>query len=137
MNTISELDLRGNFTLLYIEDNPSNLELMKEVIGEIEEMDFMDALTGELGLIAARTYRPDIILLDINLPKMNGFEVFEQLKKWDETKNIPVIALSANAMPQDIKKALKLGFDSYLTKPIDIKKALAEIYHLLSPLENP
>jgi len=134
--TISDLDVSGNVTLLYIEDNPSNLELMKEVIGEIEEIDFIAAITGELGLTAARTHRPDIILLDINLPKMSGFEVFEQLKAWDETKNIPVIALSANAMPREIKKALSLGFDSYLTKPIDIKKTLAEIYHLLSPMSK-
>lgn len=133
---ISDLDVSGNITLLYIEDNPSNLELMKEVIGEIEEIDFIAAITGELGLTAARTHRPDIILLDINLPKMSGFEVFEQLKAWDETKNIPVIALSANAMPREIKKALSLGFDSYLTKPIDIKKTLAEIYHLLSPMSK-
>ncbi|MCW8909709.1 MAG: response regulator, partial [Gammaproteobacteria bacterium] len=75
----------------------------------------------------ATKIKPDLIMLDINLPGMSGYEVLEQLKKHNETNNIPVIAISANAMPQDISKGKEAGFDDYITKPVDTNILLKTI----------
>ncbi len=73
---------------------------------------------------AAKTKLPDLILLDIHLPKINGFEVFRQLQKTENTKNIPIVAISANAREKDIKKAKEMGFKGYLTKPLNVETLL-------------
>ncbi|WP_339863711.1 ATP-binding protein [Paremcibacter congregatus] len=114
-------------TLLYIEDNPANLELMQEMIDEIDNITFHSAQTAEEGLVTAKELIPDLILMDINLPGMNGVEALTELKKDPATKEIPVIALSANAMSKDIKQGLKSGFVAYLTKPINLEKTLQQI----------
>ena len=81
----------------------------------------------DLDLEMARTYQPDLVIMDINLPGMNGIEAMKPFKRAKVTRAIPVIALSANAVPQDIKKSLKAGFDEYLTKPINLDQVLAAI----------
>ena len=72
------------------------------------------------GLDLARQHRPSLILMDINLPEMDGITAFKKLQSWDETKSIPVIAVSANAMQHDIKSALDAGLKNYMTKPVDL-----------------
>ena len=72
----------------------------------------------------ARTAKPDLILMDINMPEMNGIQAFKELQNWQETKDIPVIAISANAMESDIDQALETGFTAYLTKPLNISNFL-------------
>lgn len=111
-------------SVLYIEDNPANLRLIEEVLKNIPNLHMWSAPEPVLGIELAIEHLPSLILLDINLPGMSGFEVLEKLKENDLCKDIPVIALSANAMPKDIKKAEEAGFDGYITKPIDIKELL-------------
>lgn len=110
----------NQFTLLYVEDNPANMMLMEELLEDVDHAIMLSANTPELGIELATAHNPDIIVLDINLPGMDGFQVLEILKKSETTKDIPIIALSANAMPNDIKKGLEAGFLHYLTKPLNI-----------------
>ncbi|MCK9637992.1 MAG: ATP-binding protein [Methylobacter tundripaludum] len=112
-------------TLLYIEDNPANLRLVRKIISTHTRLLLLEANTAEQGLDIAKTCRPDLILLDINLPGMNGFTALRHLQDDSVTCDIPVIAISANAMERDIKKGLAAGFTDYLTKPLDVPKLLA------------
>jgi signal transduction histidine kinase/ActR/RegA family two-component response regulator len=107
-------------TVLYIEDNPANLKLVQEIVRFRPDLRLVSAPDGHFGLSLARSQRPDIILMDLNLPGLSGFEVLAQLRREPETARIPVIAVSANAMRADIERALAVGFARYLTKPIDI-----------------
>ena len=111
-------------TLLYIEDNPANLRLVQKLISTRTQLMLLDAPSAELGLELAKTHRPDLILLDINLPGMNGFDALHHLQSNPATRHIPVIAITANAMERDIKHGLDAGFTDYLTKPLDISKFL-------------
>jgi len=106
--------------VLYVEDNPANLDLMKLIISRVDGLNMISTNTAESGLDLARDENPDIIIMDINLPGMNGFEALKQLKKMNSTRSTPIIALSANASPQDIESGRKAGFYDYQTKPIDI-----------------
>lgn len=106
--------------LLYVEDNPANLKLVEEIVRFRPDLQLMAAGDGPLGLTLARTHHPDIILMDLNLPGMSGLEVLAQLQREPALSAIPVIALTANAMPRDIERGLAAGFFRYLTKPIDI-----------------
>jgi PAS domain S-box-containing protein len=112
------------FTLLYVEDNPANLFLVKHIIADQPQISLLSARTSKLGIELARTHQPDIILMDINLPGISGTEALNILHEDPGTKNIPVIALSANAMPQDIADGLKAGFFRYLTKPIKVNELM-------------
>ncbi len=107
-------------TVLYVEDNPANLKLVEMLIARRADMRLLGAGTGDLGIELARAHRPDVILMDINLPGMSGFKALEILRADVATAHIPVIALSANANPRDIERALRAGFLKYLTKPIKI-----------------
>lgn len=117
-------------TLLYVEDSPSHIHLVEAIIENMKGIRLLSAHTPMLGLELAQAHRPDLIMLDICLPGMDGFEVFEQLRANEVTREIPVIAVSANAMPLDIEKGLRAGFRRYLTKPINVtefKKAVDEL----------
>ena len=107
-------------TLLYVEDNPANLLLVEQIIEGHSQVNILSASDGKLGIALARTHLPNVILMDINLPGISGTEALKILRQDPETRHIPVIALSANAMPHDIEKGLKAGFYRYLTKPIKI-----------------
>jgi signal transduction histidine kinase/ActR/RegA family two-component response regulator len=107
-------------TLLYIEDNPANLKLVQEIVRFRPDLRLVSAPDGHFGLSLARSQRPNVILMDLNLPGLSGFEVLAQLRREPETARIPAIAVSANAMRADIERALAAGFTRYLTKPIDI-----------------
>ncbi|MET0982488.1 MAG: ATP-binding protein [Telluria sp.] len=108
--------------LLYVEDNPANLKLVEEIVRFRPDLRLMAAGDGPLGLALARAHHPDIILMDLNLPGMSGFDVLAQLQREAALRDIPVIALTANAMPRDIEHGIAAGFFRYLTKPIDIDR---------------
>ncbi len=108
-----------NGTLLYVEDNSTNLTLMTMLIQKIKGLKFISAATAEEGIAMVKEQRPDIIIMDLNLPGMDGFEALRELQQPD-TCDIPVLALSADARDSNIQKGLKAGFKAYLTKPIDI-----------------
>ncbi|WP_127026699.1 ATP-binding protein [Candidatus Methylobacter oryzae] len=112
-------------TVLYIEDNPANLRLLRKVISTHTSLSLLESHSAEKGLDIAAAHSPDLILLDINLPGMNGFDALRRLKDNPDTRDIPVVAISANAMERDIKKGAAAGFSDYLTKPLDIPKLLA------------
>ncbi|CAN5327230.1 hypothetical protein BH10PSE2_BH10PSE2_07150 [soil metagenome] len=110
----------GAATMLYVEDNPSNIALMRHVVTALGGIRLHIAENGHEGLSLARDLRPDIIVLDINLPGLNGFEIKARLDADPLTAGLPVLALSASAMPDDIKRGRAAGFRQYLTKPLDI-----------------
>jgi signal transduction histidine kinase/ActR/RegA family two-component response regulator len=107
-------------TVLYVEDNPANLKLVEEIISFRPDLKLISAPDGHLGIELARAHRPDIILMDINLPGLNGMDAVKLLANDPRTAHIPVIALTANAMPRDVEKGLAAGFFRYLIKPINI-----------------
>ena len=107
-------------TILYVEDNVANMRLVHKIIARIPNVNLLMATDGMLGVELARESLPDLILMDINLPGINGFEALKLLRADPITKNIPVIAVSANAMLLDIEKGLVAGFYSYITKPINV-----------------
>jgi len=119
-------------TILYIEDNPSNLKLVAQILGQRKHVNLLTAHTPELGISLALTHHPELILLDINMPGMDGYQVLELLKAEVSMKHIPVIAVTANAMPRDIKRSVAAGFSEHLTKPLDIRKFLNTIDRYLS-----
>ncbi len=110
------------YTLLYVEDNPANLKLVEQIIARHPSINLLTAVSGKSGIEIARSSQPDVILMDINLPDMSGFEAVKILASDLATVHIPVVALSANAMPRDIKKGLQAGFFRYLTKPIKVNE---------------
>jgi CheY-like chemotaxis protein len=109
-------------TLLYVEDNPANLALVEQLIARRGDVKLLTAIDGHLGVELARTYLPDAILMDINLPGISGYGALKMLQEDPLTAHIPVLALSANAVPRDIEKGLEAGFFRYLTKPIRVRE---------------
>ena len=117
----------GVYTVLYVEDNPANVRLMRKIFSRRPKWSLIEAPTGELGLEMAAAHRPDAVIVDINLPGIDGFEVFRRLQIADEGRNTPVIALSAGAMPKDVERGREAGFFDYLTKPMDIPALLGSL----------
>ncbi|MDB5936998.1 MAG: Histidine kinase, partial [Massilia sp.] len=107
-------------TLLYVEDNPANLALVELLIERRSDLKLLTAINGHLGVVLARACQPDVILMDINLPGMSGYGALKMLQNDPVTAHIPVMALSANAVPRDIEKGMDAGFFRYLTKPINV-----------------
>ncbi|MBF0247170.1 MAG: response regulator [Alphaproteobacteria bacterium] len=105
-------------TVLCIEDGPANMALLKHYFECVDDIEMLAATTAEEGLELARARKPGLILMDIHLPGMSGVEAVAKLREDPETKTIPVIAISADAMPEDIQVAIDQGFNAYLTKPI-------------------
>lgn len=107
--------------MVYIEDNLANTQLMNKIIARIPELKLHTAINAEIGLELIENIKPDIILMDIDLPGMNGFEAFTEIRnKFKFAQKTPIIAISANAMKNDIEKGLKHGFFDYLIKPINV-----------------
>jgi len=109
-------------TLLYVEDNPANLMLVEDLIARRPDIRLLSATDGNGGIKIARASRPDMILMDINLPGISGIQALKILRADPATAHIPVVALSANAIPRDIEKGLAAGFFRYLTKPIKVNE---------------
>ena len=110
----------AKYTVLYIEDNPSNLRLVAQLFTQRKYIHLITAHTPELGIDLATAQRPDLILLDINMPGMNGYQVLEVFKGDTRLDGVPVIAVTAAAMASEIEQGLAAGFSDYLTKPLDI-----------------
>lgn len=119
-------------SILYVEDNPSNIRLMQQVLSRYPQLTLEVAEEAFLGIYKARSERPDIIILDINLPGMDGYEALSVLKRDPVTMNIPVVGLSANAMPYDVERGKNAGFYDYLTKPVEINHLMHTLNALLS-----
>ncbi len=125
-STLMADDIR-KYILLYVEDSRTNVSLVAQILKARPDIALMSAQTGEMGLELAQMHNPDIILLDINLPGMDGFEVLEQLRANEKTSKIPVLALSAVDTAQNLQRGKEAGFLSYIVKPLDIKKFLHAI----------
>ncbi|MDH5231168.1 MAG: ATP-binding protein [Gammaproteobacteria bacterium] len=114
-------------TILYIEDNPANLYFLQQLFQQYPQFDLLSAQETETGLKLASQQQPNLILMDIELPHMNGYEALAHLRIAPTTKHIPVLALSAHALPEQIQKGLDAGFDAYLIKPIEINTLMDTI----------
>jgi signal transduction histidine kinase/CheY-like chemotaxis protein len=118
--------------VLYIEDIPANVELVRRIFKHREEIKLLSASNALTGIELAQSETPDLILMDIHMPGMDGLTAFKKLQTIKKTQNIPVIALTADAMDVEVKKALDIGFKSYITKPIDVTKFLDAIGEVLA-----
>ena len=114
--------------ILYIEDNLSNLALVEQIFAHEHDIDLLSAMQGQIGLDLARQHRPDLILLDLHLPDLPGWEVLARLQENEATSQIPVVVISADATKRQIEKLLSAGAHAYLTKPLD----LAEFYQVVA-----
>jgi signal transduction histidine kinase len=127
----------NRLTFLYIEDNPSNTFLVQEILEGFSEVELLTTPHPQTGLDLAQSHQPDLILLDIHLPDFDGFEAFKRLQNMEETYQIPVVALSANAMQKNIDRAINMGFKDYITKPINVKDFTIFIKNFLDSLSDP
>ena len=116
--------------ILYVEDNDDNVFVLKNRL-ERAGHTVLIARDGEQGLAAARAERPDLVIMDLSLPVLDGWEATRQLKAMPETRSIPVIALTAHAMAGDREKAMAAGCDDFDTKPIELPRLLGKIEALL------
>ena len=127
-------------TILYVEDNPANLELVEQLVARRPDLRMLSAADGALGIEFARACQPELILMDINLPGISGIEALKILRADPLTAHIPILALSANAAARDIEKGLEAGFFSYLTKPIKVDQFMEALDAALlqpKPLAKP
>jgi signal transduction histidine kinase len=118
--------------ILYIEDIPDNVELVRQILNQRQDVKLLSAPNALVGIELAQSETPDLILMDIHLQGMDGLEAFQRLQNNQDTQKIPIIALTADAMGVDIKKALDMGFKDYITKPIDVAKFLIVIDTVLT-----
>jgi PAS domain S-box-containing protein len=121
----------GTPTLLYVEDNPANMQLVREIIGLHTKFDMLGATDGLEGFAMAKAHLPDVILMDMNLPGIGGLVTKKMLRGEASTAHIPVIALTANAMPKDVQAGMDAGFFRYITKPIRIEELLDAVHAAL------
>ena len=125
------------FDVLYVEDNRSNIEVIAAFLDSHPGIRLRTAGDGPAGLALARERRPDIILLDVHLPGMDGYQVLQRLREDPRLKSIPVVALSADAMPHDVQRGLAAGFDRYIAKPVDLTQLLGVLHELLHDRPTP
>jgi CheY-like chemotaxis protein len=117
---------------VYVEDNPSNIAFMRDLVGEMPNIELVTAPTAEIGLELIRARQPRVVIMDINLPGMSGFDAVKQLRAWPETQHIPVIGLSAAALLKDTSRAKETGFYRYLTKPVKVDELTRTLEELLA-----
>jgi PAS domain S-box-containing protein len=118
-------------TVVYVEDNPSNIAFMRDLVDELPSVELLTAPTAEIGLEIIRSRQPRVVIMDINLPGMSGLEAIKRLREWPETRDIPVIGLSAAALARDTARARAAGFYRYLTKPVKADELTAVLEELL------
>ena len=118
-------------TIVYVEDNPSNIAFMRELVEELPSVELLTAPTAEIGLELIRGRLPKAVIMDINLPGISGFEAVRRLREWPETRDIPVIGLSAAALARDTARARDAGFHRYLTKPVKVDELTETLERLL------
>lgn len=117
-------------TVLYIEDDQTNLQLVQFIFSRREDLNLIEAETGSAGVQMAIQHQPDMILLDLSLPDIDGFKVFEKLQSNDSTSHIPVVALSGNNTEEDVQKGMDAGLQGYLAKPINV----VELYGVIDKI---
>ncbi len=114
-------------TVLYIEDNPASVLLMRHIMKEMADIELVVATSAREGIELARGLKPGLILLDINLPEMDGYEVLQTLRSDEHTAEIPVFAITANALPKELERGVAAGFDHYIAKPLNIPQFIAAV----------
>ena len=129
------LEGRAGRLVLYVEDNPANVSFMRDVIGDFDGIELATVPTAEMGIEVARSRRPDVVIMDINLPGMSGLDALEALRSDPSTAAIPVIALTAAASERDRQRGMQAGFYRYLTKPVKVDELVAALEALLAPTE--
>jgi len=122
--------------ILIVEDNDRNLKLVRDVL-QVKGYTTLEAMTGEDGVKLALERKPDLVLMDIQLPGINGIEALHQIRANPETANIPIIAVTASVMQQDRKQITEAGFDAYVGKPINLKEFLDAVKRALNIAEEP
>jgi CheY-like chemotaxis protein len=129
--------LQGHRTILLIEDNLTNLHLIQRILRRRPEVALIPAMQGQLGLELAREHNPDLILLDLHLPDLTGFEVLNRLRADPRTRGSPVVVVSADASPGQIRRLLDAGAIEYLTKPLDLTRFFETLDAILGPEGSP
>ncbi|MCZ6668747.1 MAG: ATP-binding protein [Gammaproteobacteria bacterium] len=123
-------------TVLYVEDNPENVILMDAIISQMGNIQMINAFNATLGFDLATSKYPDLILMDINLPGMNGIQALNQLLRTRQTKDIPVIAITSSSTPKDVEAGLEAGFKAYITKPINVPEFIRTIEKILGEVRK-
>jgi len=118
-------------TILYIEDNLYNVQLVERLLLQRPDVQLLTSVQGSPGINIAQTRHPDLILLDVHLPDINGFDVLERLRADSATANIPIVVLSADATPGQVRRFRDAGANEYLTKPLDLKLLLTLVDNYL------
>jgi CheY-like chemotaxis protein len=123
----------GRYKVLVVDDDDSLIELVRETLSSIKSAKILITATdnGQSGYVKAKELKPDLILLDVYMPRWDGFQVYAMLKDHDETRNIPVVFLTASHDKSDIEKALKMGVRHYLAKPFDPEALLKKVKEIL------
>jgi CheY-like chemotaxis protein len=124
---------RSGRLVLYIEDNTANVTFMRDLLGDFDGIELVAVPTAEMGVELARSRRPDVVIMDINLPGMSGLEALLVLKSDPSTAGIPVIALTAAASERDRQRGEQAGFYRYLTKPVKVDELVSALEVLLAP----
>ena len=119
-------------TVLLVEDNEDNLVVYRTILEHVGYR-VVEARDGEEGVLRARQEHPDLILMDISIPKIDGWEATQRLKSDSDTESIPIIALTAHALEEDRQKALKAGCDGYLAKPVEPRRVVQEVERFVGP----
>jgi signal transduction histidine kinase/CheY-like chemotaxis protein len=131
-----EVDENQEHRVLYIEDNLANLQLLQRLFADRPNIEMMSAMQGHLGVELAQEHKPDLILLDLNLPDIDGDEVLERLAQDARTSDIPVVMITADATPGQARRLIQAGAFDYLTKPIDVTKFFRVVDHILEGVED-
>jgi PAS domain S-box-containing protein len=129
------LEGRAGRLVLYVEDNPANVLFMRDVIGDFDRIELATVPTAEMGIEIVRSRRPDVVIMDINLPGMSGLEALGVLRSDPGTAKIPIIALTAAASERDRQRGTQAGFYRYLTKPVKVDELVSALEALLAPTE--
>jgi|SRR5271154_2038300 len=124
-------------TILYIEDNLYNVQLVERLLLQRPDIQLLTSVQGSPGIGIAQTRHPDLILLDVHLPDINGFDVLQRLRLDAETAKIPIVVLSADATPGQVRRFREAGANEYLTKPLDLKLLLSLIDNYLGEHDAP
>jgi two-component system cell cycle response regulator DivK len=127
--------LENKGTILYVEDNPDNRLLVKRIL-MAEDYSLLEAIDGRDALNVLKTARPDLILMDINMPDMDGYTLTAKIKSLPGFERVPILALTANVMRGDKEKTLEAGCDGYIQKPLDIDQLTREIEKFLTRRSN-
>jgi two-component system cell cycle response regulator DivK len=127
--------MRGGYRILVVEDNELNLKLVRDVL-TYAGYDVVEARTGEQGVELATEHLPDLVLMDLQLPGIDGAEALRQMRSSPSTQTVPVVAVTAYAMKEDRERAISCGFDGYLEKPISVRELPAQVHQFLKRDSN-